>query len=303
MTREQALKALELHAGASFQEIKQAHRDLAVVWHPDRFARHDDRLREKASERIKEINSAYDVLRSYDDGPSRPNESRTKHTGIRQGASGTEQSETQRQRSRTKNRSTGSSGEPSETRNSRNRIGRLWNRWSALARGGVERVLTPVAIAGHLIAVFLFFLFAFRDVQPAILFAVIFSLLPLIYFRWATAAESWREAITCLWRSPVSWVAVLAAGFVAVLVGFIVLGLPVIFALDWLFTKAPLAAWLLLPVAVMFYLYCRLGYCKGVARQEGRTRLFDEALDRSRVNVKQFSTSGQRGSPIDGYAV
>ena len=112
MTREQALKALELHAGASFQEIKQAHRDLAVVWHPDRFARHDARLREKASERIKEINSAYDVLRSYDDGPSRPNEPRTKHTGTRQGASGTEQSETQRQRSRAKNRSTGSSADP-----------------------------------------------------------------------------------------------------------------------------------------------------------------------------------------------
>ena len=28
MTREQALKALELHADASFQEIKQAYRDL-----------------------------------------------------------------------------------------------------------------------------------------------------------------------------------------------------------------------------------------------------------------------------------
>ena len=149
MTREQALKVLELHAGASFQEIKQAYRDLAVVWHPDRFARHDARLREKASERLKEINTAYDVLRSYDDGPSRPNEPRTKHTGTRQGASGTEQSETQRQRSRTKNRSTGSSGEPSESRNSRNRLGRLWNRWSALARGGIERVPTPVAIVGH----------------------------------------------------------------------------------------------------------------------------------------------------------
>lgn len=33
MTREQALKALELHPGASFQEIKQAYRDLALVWH------------------------------------------------------------------------------------------------------------------------------------------------------------------------------------------------------------------------------------------------------------------------------
>ena len=89
-------------------------------------------------------------------------------------------------------------------------------------------MLTPVAIAGHLIAVFLFFLLAFRDVQAAILFAVIFSLLPLIYFRWATAAESWREAITCLWRSPVSWVAFIGAFFVLLLV----LLLPVSFVLD-----------------------------------------------------------------------
>ena len=31
MTREQALKALELYAGASLQEIKQAYRDLALL--------------------------------------------------------------------------------------------------------------------------------------------------------------------------------------------------------------------------------------------------------------------------------
>ncbi len=220
MTREQALKALELHAGASGTEQTGT-----------------ERQRSRAKNRSTGSSAdPADKLRAY----------RERKRKLR--------ADWERQRSR----HTGSSAEHSESRNSRNRLGRLWNRWSALARGGVERVLTPVAIAGHLIAVFLFFLFAFRDVQPAILFAVIFSLLPLIYFRWATAAESWREAITCLWRSPVSWVAVLAAGFVAVLVGFIVLGLPVIFALDWLFTKAPLAAWLLLPVAVMFYLYCRL---------------------------------------------
>ena len=92
----------------------------------------------------------------------------------------------------------------------------------------------------------------------AILFAVIFSLLPLIYFRWATAAESWREVITCLWRSPVSWVAFIGAFIGAFFVLLLVLLLPVSFVLDWLFTKAPLAAWLLLPVAVMFYLYCRI---------------------------------------------
>lgn len=263
MTREQALKALELHAGASFQEIKQAYRDLAWVWHPDRFARHDVRLREKASERLKEINTAYDVLRSYDDGPSRPNEPRTKHTGTRQGASGTEQSETQRQRSRTKNRSTGSSGEPSESRNSRNRLGRLWNRWSALARGGIERVPTPVAIVGHLIAVFLFFLFVFRDVQPAIVFAAIFTFAPLIFIRWSAGAESWREAIVDLWVFSVIAVAVLVAGTVGAALLILSPGYAATAVLHWFGIeipfgeKAPIALGTLLVLlfAVMFYLY------------------------------------------------
>lgn len=49
--------------GASPQELKAAHRDLAKVWHPDRFA-HDPRLQQKAQEKLKEINEAYDLLRS-----------------------------------------------------------------------------------------------------------------------------------------------------------------------------------------------------------------------------------------------
>jgi hypothetical protein len=47
--------------GASAQELKAAHRDLAKVWHPDRFA-HDLRLQKKAQEKLKEINEAYDQL-------------------------------------------------------------------------------------------------------------------------------------------------------------------------------------------------------------------------------------------------
>jgi DnaJ domain len=47
--------------GASMQELKTAHRDLAKVWHPDRFA-HDPRLQQKAQEKLKEINEAYDQL-------------------------------------------------------------------------------------------------------------------------------------------------------------------------------------------------------------------------------------------------
>ena len=118
MTREQALKALELHADASFQEIKQAYRDLALVWHPDRFA-NSTRLQAKASERLKEINTAYAVLRSYDAGPSRAHEPKTKHTGPKHSASETKQSGTQRQRSRTKNRSATSPAEHSESQASK----------------------------------------------------------------------------------------------------------------------------------------------------------------------------------------
>jgi DnaJ domain len=49
--------------GASAQELKTAHRDMAKVWHPDRFA-HDPRLQLKAQEKLKEINEAYNQLTS-----------------------------------------------------------------------------------------------------------------------------------------------------------------------------------------------------------------------------------------------
>jgi cytoskeletal protein RodZ len=45
----------------SVQELKSAYRDLAKVWHPDRFA-HDPRLQQKAQEKLKEINDAYEQL-------------------------------------------------------------------------------------------------------------------------------------------------------------------------------------------------------------------------------------------------
>ena len=49
--------------GASASELKAAYRDLAKVWHPDRFA-HDPRLQQKAQEKLKEINDAYERLAS-----------------------------------------------------------------------------------------------------------------------------------------------------------------------------------------------------------------------------------------------
>jgi DnaJ domain len=54
-------EALGVRPGASRQELKIAYRDLTKVWHPDRFA-HDPRLQQKAEEKLREINEAYDQL-------------------------------------------------------------------------------------------------------------------------------------------------------------------------------------------------------------------------------------------------
>jgi WD40 repeat protein len=62
---------LELPPGASLDEVKEAYRDLAQVWHPDRFA-NSPRLQQKALEKMKEINEAYDFLKSYQPPAARP---------------------------------------------------------------------------------------------------------------------------------------------------------------------------------------------------------------------------------------
>jgi DnaJ domain len=57
---------LELEPGASFEEVKQAYRDLARIWHPDRFGG-DPRLRQRAEARQKEINEAFRQLKAHAD--------------------------------------------------------------------------------------------------------------------------------------------------------------------------------------------------------------------------------------------
>ncbi len=54
---------LGVSPGVSAGELKTAHKDMAKVWHPDRFL-HDPRLQKKAQEKLKEINEAYDQLTS-----------------------------------------------------------------------------------------------------------------------------------------------------------------------------------------------------------------------------------------------
>ena len=60
---DRAYEVLGVRPGVSDGELKAAHRDLAKVWHPDRFV-HDPRLQEKAQEKLKEINEAYEQLSS-----------------------------------------------------------------------------------------------------------------------------------------------------------------------------------------------------------------------------------------------
>lgn len=58
---EQALGILGLDPSASPEDLKQSFRDLNEVWHPDRFE-HNKRLQELATNRLKEINEAFQFL-------------------------------------------------------------------------------------------------------------------------------------------------------------------------------------------------------------------------------------------------
>jgi DnaJ domain len=73
---ERAYEVLGVKPGVSDRELKAAHRDLAKVWHPDRFV-HDPRLQEKAQEKLKEINEAYEQLISRHKTRSTPPPPRT----------------------------------------------------------------------------------------------------------------------------------------------------------------------------------------------------------------------------------
>jgi len=55
---------LEIEPEATQAEIKQAYRDLTLVWHPDRFC-NSPRLQQKAEDKLKRINAAYEFLKSY----------------------------------------------------------------------------------------------------------------------------------------------------------------------------------------------------------------------------------------------
>lgn len=73
------LKVLGLASGATRQAIAEAYRDLVKVWHPDRFGT-DVRLRQKAQEKLKELNDAFEHLKDYR-APERPASARSQSSG------------------------------------------------------------------------------------------------------------------------------------------------------------------------------------------------------------------------------
>lgn len=63
MDIEKSFEILGLNPDAKLEDAKQAYRDLAKVWHPDRFK--ESRLKQKAEEKLKEINVAYKTVLSF----------------------------------------------------------------------------------------------------------------------------------------------------------------------------------------------------------------------------------------------
>jgi hypothetical protein len=61
---EKYFQVLGISKHATPEEVKQAHRDMAKVWHPDRFPG-DPRIQKKATENLTEINIAYEGLLKY----------------------------------------------------------------------------------------------------------------------------------------------------------------------------------------------------------------------------------------------
>jgi len=64
---ERYYEILGVEPGSSPEEIRQAWRDLAQVWHPDRFTT-NERLQQKAQDKLKEVNEAYEALRDLQAG-------------------------------------------------------------------------------------------------------------------------------------------------------------------------------------------------------------------------------------------
>ena len=54
-------RLFDVEPGVPLEEVKRAYRELVRVWHPDRFA-HDPALQQRAQEKLKQINLAYEQI-------------------------------------------------------------------------------------------------------------------------------------------------------------------------------------------------------------------------------------------------
>jgi curved DNA-binding protein CbpA len=79
---ERYYKLLGLELGASLEEINQAYKDLVFIWHPDRLPKDNQRLLEKATAKLQEINHAREQLRLVHEQPPKKSPSqRTPENG------------------------------------------------------------------------------------------------------------------------------------------------------------------------------------------------------------------------------
>ena len=70
MDIEKCYEILELNKDATPDQAKQAYKDLVNIWHPDRVS-HNPRLKQKAEDKLKEINSAYENVVLHLSSPKR----------------------------------------------------------------------------------------------------------------------------------------------------------------------------------------------------------------------------------------
>lgn len=63
---DECYRALDLAPGVGIEQIRAAYKELVKVWHPDRFGQ-DEKLRERATQKLQQINAAYEKLcRAHD---------------------------------------------------------------------------------------------------------------------------------------------------------------------------------------------------------------------------------------------
>jgi curved DNA-binding protein CbpA len=75
-----AYRILELPSDASLDQVKQAYRELSLIWHPDRHSA-NVRVQARAQKKMTELNEAYEFLGTYLSPPHRNEPTGPGHNG------------------------------------------------------------------------------------------------------------------------------------------------------------------------------------------------------------------------------